>query len=159
VIFVTVGSQTPFDRLARTVDACAARIKGEEVLAQIGNGEYKPVHMRWVRDLNPEEFRKACADCRVIVSHAGIGTILLAREFEKPLVILPRRADLRETRNDHQLAAVAWLRTMPGLAIAADDADLARILLDTDRLEKPLRIGPWAGDALLTTVRHFINGD
>ena len=53
VIFVTIGSMFPFDRMIRAMDAwAAAEGRGEEILAQIGAGDYEPRHMTWVRKLD-----------------------------------------------------------------------------------------------------------
>ncbi|AOL93009.1 glycosyltransferase [Porphyrobacter sp. LM 6] len=62
---------------------------------------------------------------RLIVSHAGIGTILTAARFAKPIVLIPRRAALEEHRNDHQLATVAQLATRPGILVARDETELS----------------------------------
>ena len=47
MIFVTIGSMFPFDRLIRVMDGWAAANPGVETLAQIGDGAYEPAHMRW----------------------------------------------------------------------------------------------------------------
>ena len=45
MIFVTIGSMFPFDRLIRAMDAFAQANPGTEILAQIGTGDYVPAHM------------------------------------------------------------------------------------------------------------------
>ena len=45
MIFVTIGSMFPFDRLIRVMDDWTARSGRKDVLAQIGNGGYVPQHM------------------------------------------------------------------------------------------------------------------
>ena len=58
MIFLTVGTQLPFDRLVAAVDDwCAAR--GEsDVFGQIcdpGPDGYRPKHFEWVADLDPAD--------------------------------------------------------------------------------------------------------
>ncbi len=59
MIFLTVGTQLPFDRLVAAVDAWAARQPGQEVFGQIsdpGPAGYRPKHFAWVADLDPAAF-------------------------------------------------------------------------------------------------------
>ena len=52
MIFVTIGSMFPFDRLIRAMDDwAAAQPEPVELVAQIGEGSYRPAHMRWVPSL------------------------------------------------------------------------------------------------------------
>ena len=79
VIFVTIGSMFPFDRMIRAMDAWAADAgQGEEILAQIGDGAFEPRHMTWVRRLDRPDYAAAVARSRLVVAHAGIGSIVSA---------------------------------------------------------------------------------
>ncbi len=118
----------PFDRLVRAMDDWAAAHPGQEVLAQIGTGRFEPRHMTWVRKLDRAEYGDAVARAAVVVAHAGMGTVITAGELGKPVVLLPRRAALREHNNDHQMDTVAWLRGRPGLHVAADETELGACL-------------------------------
>src|SRR5690242_11287058 len=80
--------------------------------------------MDWVRFTSPAVFREKCQAADLLVSHAGIGNILLAIELRKPIVVMPRRAHLNEHRNDHQLATVKRLKKKAGIAVIYDAADL-----------------------------------
>ena len=62
MIFVTIGSMFPFDRMIRAMDAWAGGAgQGEEVLAQIGDGAFEPRHMTWVRRLDRPDYAAAVA--------------------------------------------------------------------------------------------------
>lgn len=116
----------PFDRLiAGVADWAAAQPVSLEVLAQVGDTEIHPTELRTVRSLSPDEFRSAVSEAEIIVAHAGMGSVLTAMEFGKPLVVLPRRGALRETRNDHQIATARWLTEKDGVFVAMDDCELA----------------------------------
>ncbi len=128
MIFVTIGSMFPFERLIRAMDAWAGRVGTEDLLAQIGDGSYQPTHMRWVRRLDRADFAATIAQCRLVVAHAGFGSIVTAGEYGKPVVVLPRRYALGEHTSDHQLETVDWLRAKPGIYVADGDDELpARI--------------------------------
>ena len=137
MIFVTVGGQLPFDRLVHTVDRWATQHPPAEVFAQIGNSNEPPTHIEWRKFLSPDEFEAKVREARVLVAHAGMGSILTAMELEKPIVVMPRRAHLGEHRNDHQSATVANLGGHAGITVADDEEALLRVLDDLDRLETP----------------------
>ncbi len=127
MILVTVGTQLPFDRFVKIVDRIAANLP-EEVFAQTGRGEYQPVNMRFARVVGPIAFERLVRDCSRIVSHAGIGTIVMAQKHQKPLILFPRLGVLDEHRNDHQVATVRALSGRPGIYCAADEAELTALL-------------------------------
>lgn len=128
MIFVTVGTQLPFDRLVRTMDHWAKRAKRNDVFAQIGRGSYTPTAIEWVDFLSPSRAADTLKSSDLIVSHAGIGTILTAIDYGKPLIIMPRRADLREHRNNHQVATARRLTAKEIIRVAQDEAELVSFL-------------------------------
>jgi UDP-N-acetylglucosamine transferase subunit ALG13 len=157
-IFVTVGAQMPFDRLVHAVDAWAAARGRDDVLAQIGASEHPPSHVRHVRFLDAEAFERAYADASLVVAHAGTGSILAALERGTPIVVMPRRAALRETRNDHHVATARRFAAMAGLAVAWDEHELPGVL---DRVQDgagKLRVGREASPRLIGALRAFIEG-
>ena len=126
MIFATVGSQMPFDRLIRALDEWAGKQEGAvSVLAQIGNSDVVASHLKIVSSLSPGEFRESVKNAEVIVAHAGTGSVLTAMEFGKPLVVLPRLGAWQETRNDHQVATAKWLSSKPGVYVAMSESDLS----------------------------------
>lgn len=124
MILVTVGMQLGFDRLIAAMDRLAPSL-GQPVIAQVGKGGYSPANMDTRISIAPAEFEALVAQASLIVSHAGIGTVLTAARMGKPVVLVPRRASLGEHRNDHQLATVRQLAGRPGIVVAEDESDLA----------------------------------
>lgn len=123
MILVTVGMQLGFDRLIEAMDKLTPTL-GMEVIAQIGKGEYTPQNMETRISIAPAEFEGLVQKCDLIVSHAGIGTVLTAQRFQKPILLMPRRFDHGEHRNDHQVATVRHLQGRAGLLIAMDEKEL-----------------------------------
>ena len=157
MIFVTVGTQLPFDRLIRTMDGWA-NATGSNVFAQVGPASsYKPCHIRTRADLSPEAFDEAMDEARIIVAHAGMGTILSGLERGKPVIIMPRRAIYGEHRNDHQLATAAKLTHLNGLHVAADETALLRLLSDHTLLKNGPALASGASQGLITAIREFIS--
>lgn len=156
MILVTVGAQMPFDRMVRAVDAWAGARRRSDVFAQIGETEYRPQHLQWTPFIEPHDFRKRVDESDVLIAHAGMGSILTALEAGKAILVMPRRGDLRETRNDHQVATARRFLELGKVAVAFDESEMASKLDELDRLAGSGRIGPHASDRLLSTLRSFI---
>ena len=156
MILLTVGTQLDFDRLVTAMDAIAPAL-GQDIVAQTGPSRYRPANFIAQDKIAPEQFENLAAEAQVIVAHAGIGTVMLAQRLGKPLVILPRRADLGEHRNDHQLATTRALEDRAGIFVAESETQLV------GRIETALRAGDWAArpsptlDRLRASVAHFID--
>ena len=147
MIFLTVGTQLPSDRLVAAVDAWAGARGSAEVFGQIsdpGPSGYRPKHFEWVADLDPAAFEARFRAASHVVAHAGMGTIIGALGQGKPLLIMPRRAHLGEQRNDHQFATVQRLCTRSGITragiLAAFQAEEV-----SDRLDALLACGTAKG--------------
>ncbi|MHC4809105.1 MAG: glycosyltransferase [Planctomycetota bacterium] len=156
MIFVTVGAQMPFDRLVRTVDAWAAIHPEHHVLAQIGEGATPPAAMHWTQKLDAATFRRCLFEADLVVTHAGMGTILTALELGKPTIVMPRRGQLRETRNDHQLATAESLLADERIAVAWDERELREKLEHMADVAPPPPVPSHASADLLDALRQFI---
>lgn len=148
----------PFDRLVRTVDEWASSRGRDDVFAQIGPSDYCATTIQCTKFLGPEEFKRRYEAASVIVAHAGTGSIIAALQMGKPILIMPRRASLRETRNDHQVATAEQFRRYPSVAVACDEKELIARLDGIADLHGRQAVGPYASLELLEAVRGFING-
>lgn len=154
MIFVTVGTQLPFDRLVTAVDGWAKE-KDVEVFAQTGETSIKPTTIRHAEYLTPTEADKMFREATLIVSHAGVGSILSALKYKKPIVILPRRASLGEHRNEHQLATAKWVGARSGITVAWDENELLKVL-DSAKFHAGESISDFASPELIYNVKAFI---
>jgi len=103
MIFMTVGTQFPFDRLVKAVDeAVGERGVAEQVFGQIGAGSYRPKNFDSVPELEKSVFDKYFGEANSIISHAGMGSITMALESRKPLLVMPRLSKYGEVVNNHQ---------------------------------------------------------
>lgn len=159
MIFVTVGSQGPFDRLIRTVDEWASLRGRSDVFAQIGNTKYVPKHIQFTGFVEPPKFTSLVQQARVVVAHAGIGSILSALELGKQIVVMPRRAKFREQRNDHQVSTAKHFGSQ-GRVIVADDEQTFPDRLDFALTQaNPGRISLEASPMLIAALRSFLDGN
>jgi UDP-N-acetylglucosamine transferase subunit ALG13 len=157
VIFVTVGTELPFDRLVRPIDEWASRTGRKDIFAQIGPSTLRPEHIEWANFIDASECRKRIADASVVIAHAGMGTILIARELGKPILVMPRRAALAEHRTDHQLGTVRELAARNAIVPVMDENELMAKLDNLDSLAASTdHISPFAPTDFLNKIRSFI---
>jgi UDP-N-acetylglucosamine transferase subunit ALG13 len=118
VIFVTVGSiHFPFSRL---VDA-AARLDGE-VVVQHGTAPAPADVSRAVPFLPFGEVVECMRRADVVVSHAGVGSIVLAQQQGHVPVVMPRLRRYGEAVDDHQVPLLERLAEH-GTVIPAIEAE------------------------------------
>ncbi|MGI3212803.1 glycosyltransferase [Roseovarius tibetensis] len=163
MIFLTTGTQLPFDRLVRAVDEWLdGAASSHEVCAQVlppPRDAYVPRHFKTVARFSPAEYAAAFDRADLVVSHAGMGTILTALTEGKRICIMPRQMRYGEHRNDHQLSTAERLGAHPGLFTARDEHDLPSCLdtaLQMDRAARDLAVDPFAEAGFTDRLRAFI---
>jgi len=120
LILVTVGTHTaPFDRLLAHMDSIAAH-SDEPVFMQTGSSRFVPRFTKFERFLPENDYDRLFKEARVIVSHAGIGTILRAAAQRKPLICVPRLREFREHWDNHQLEICQEMSTTGSLSFVID---------------------------------------
>jgi UDP-N-acetylglucosamine transferase subunit ALG13 len=157
VIFVTVGTQLPFDRMIAAVDRWAGAQPERDVFAQVGPTKLALRHIAFCEFLTPAECRERMAGATAIVAHAGMGTVLCALELGKPLLIVPRRATLGEHRNEHQLATARRFAEHESVAVALDEHELSARLDALGQQPVGERISPYASQRLIGALWTFID--
>lgn len=156
MIFVTVGSADPFDRLIRAMDEWAGSCGRTDIFAQIGKSDYVPRHMEAVQFLRPAEFRERVRGARLVVAHAGMGSIITAMELGTPIIVMPKWARLGEHRNDHQVATAKKFGQKQGIIVANDEKDLIVKLESEEALPLPTRVRQEASPELISAIRNSI---
>ena len=126
MIFLTVSTwRTGYDRLVRAVDELISKgVITEEVIAQTGYSSYRPKNMKVMEFCSPAEFRNLINQARLVISHAGMGTIIETVRLCKPLIVVPRRSSLGEVDNDHQFATAKKLEAEGKMLVAYDESEL-----------------------------------
>lgn len=156
MIFVTVGSLEPFDRLIRAIDEWAGLRARSDVFAQVAGSTYRPKHIEFTDFIDPSEFNRWVEGAAVVVAHAGMGSIISALELGKPIVVMPRRAHFREAVNDHQVATAERFGAQGRIIVASDEQKLAEKLDNAVTLRNTDRINTQTS-RLLATIRAFLD--
>lgn len=124
MIFVTIGnSPWDFTRFVKEIDFIARKID-EEIIIQIGHTDYEPKYTRYFKFISKQEIEKFYVDARVIVSHAGIGSIISASLHNKPIILVPRRKKYGEHFDDHQIEIAGEMEKVKGIVVVYDVKEL-----------------------------------
>ncbi len=156
MIFLTVGTQFPFDRFIRAVDNIFDQgLIDEEIFAQIGETSYKPRNFESVASLEKKVFDECFKKASSVMSHAGVGTITVALKNHKPLLVMPRMKRYKEHVNDHQVATAKKFEELGHILAVYDVKDLPNGIRKLKNfIPRERKASP---DAIADRIRRFLN--
>lgn len=157
MIFLIVGTQEPFDRLIRYIDEWSASTGYTEIIAQIANASYIPVNFKSFDYCPTAEFDEIFTKADLVVSHAGMGSIISALQYSKPIIVMPRLAKYREHRNDHQLATAISFSKLGYVKAVYSKVELFNALNNKSKIIPAPPISKYASDDLLNTIEQFVH--
>jgi UDP-N-acetylglucosamine transferase subunit ALG13 len=120
MILITVGThEQPFDRL---VEAAAALGGDEHLVVQYGTSKVAHGRGEWIDFMSFDELAEQARRARVVVAHAGVGSIVLARRYGHRPIIMPRRPRFGEHVDEHQMQLTRRLEKA-GIVTVVEDAE------------------------------------
>ncbi len=141
MILVTVGASLfPFERLMRAIEELPVR---EPLVIQHGPAVLHRTDARCIPYLPLDDLAGLVREARVVVTHAGAGSILLALTNAKRPVVVPRLRAFGETVDDHQLDSarrfaraglVTVVEDITRLAESIDSSSATPIELSTEEV-------------------------
>jgi UDP-N-acetylglucosamine transferase subunit ALG13 len=156
LVVVTVGTDHhPFARVVGWIDRWLAR-QGENVQAVVQHGTAPaPRFGRAVAYLEHAEFLRLAGSAQIVVCHGGPATIAECRRLGHLPIVVPRRPDLGEHVDDHQVRFCSRLAAK-GMVRVPQDEDEFWKLLDAG-LQDPLTYELPIDDEppVAATVRRF----
>lgn len=156
MIFVTVGTnEAPFDRLLAAVDGLEVE---ETTVVQCGSSALRPAGCECVEFMSFDQIVEHVRAARVVVTHAGVGSVLVALANGKRPIVVPRLAAHGEAVDDHQLAFARRFAS-EGQVRLVDELDRLRGVLreeGTHTVER--RPGPGDG-GLAADIRRYIDAE
>lgn len=159
MIFVTVGNDfRSFNRLLQKIDEISTRLS-QPILIQRGYSNYIPQNAKSFDFVPYDQAVEYIRTSDLVISHAGIGTIILCQKIGTPLIIVPRRKELGEHFNNHQLEIIEVLknRKYENLYPLEDEIHLEEKILEILKKEKkPLSSENQGRKQLIKTIREFI---
>lgn len=155
-VFVVVGTQEPFNRLIKAMDTWAVKNSFTNIFAQISRADYIPTGFESTDFISPDVFDRKFKEADLIVSHAGMGTIISALQHSKPIIVMPRLAQFHEHRNDHQLATAKSFGKLGYVKDVYSEVELFEAMDFASSMKPAPAIGPGASDQLLEYLKAFI---
>jgi len=121
MIFATLGThEAPFDRL---IAALGTLPRDEPLVVQHGASPPAPSWATCVEFLSYEQVAAYVRAARVVIAHAGVGSIMIALAHEQRPVVVPRLQHFGEHVDDHQLSLGRRLDAL-GLVTLVEDPGL-----------------------------------
>ena len=151
MIFVTVGGMRAFERLVREMDRIAGELD-EQVVMQISSTDYEPKNCDYLRFLPRNDIEAFYADARIVVCHAGSGSLLTALENNKPLVLAPRMKSYGEVFDDHQLEIAREMESR-GTTVVYNISDLESAIRNVNT--SPLKFS--TGHNLVGALKEYLD--
>ncbi len=138
-IVVSVGTQFSFDRLTSMVDFWIGKNNryATRTIFQVGKGGKKSEYCESVEMLSPERYDTVMNSAKLLISHAGMGSILSAIDYRLPILMVPRQFSLGEHRNNHQSTTAREFSKRKGIYVANDKQELFEVLDRIDMLHSP----------------------
>jgi UDP-N-acetylglucosamine transferase subunit ALG13 len=156
MIVVSVGThEQHFDRMLRAVCELGG---SEELLVQYGTSTLPHGRGEWIDYLSFDDLAEYVSRARVFVCHAGVGSIVLARRYGLKPIVVPRKHELGEHVDDHQLELSRRLAASGIVTLVEDERDLAAAVFaaaDTGAASGTTLAGP---DALGADIRGALLG-
>lgn len=125
MIFVTVG--THHDPFARLLDALG-QLDPSELVVQYGPGQAPPGVARAEAYMPFEQMVACCREAEKVITHAGVGSILVARREGHTPIVVPRRHDLGEHVDEHQAELTRALAARGTVVPVYELAELGQIV-------------------------------
>ena len=152
MILVTLGSQDkPFTRLLENIDREIANgnIK-EKVVVQAGYTaqKYESKNMEIFDLIDRDGFRKLVSECNLLITHGGVGSILVGLKNGKKVIACPRLCKYKEHINDHQVQIISEFERA-GYILAYNDGDSLKEVLAKAKKFKPKKY--------VSNTENFVN--
>jgi UDP-N-acetylglucosamine transferase subunit ALG13 len=126
MIFVTVGTnEAPFDRLLAALGEIDTT---ETIVVQHGSSTVRPNRTTCLDFLPYDDLIDYVRKARVVVTHAGVGSVLMSAANGIRPIVVPRRRHYNEAVDDHQLPFARRLHTAGVVTLVEDPSDLPAAL-------------------------------
>lgn len=156
MVLVGLGTQDKsFERLLKQIDK---EIKNgninEEVIVQAGYTKYESENMKIFDYVTQEELNEYVKKARLIITHAGVGSILTGLENDKKVIVVPRLEKYGEHTNDHQVQIAEQFSEEGYVIYLKNLKDLVKVINEIDNF-KPKKLKH--NTKIIETIEEFID--
>ncbi|MBQ7137091.1 MAG: exopolysaccharide biosynthesis protein [Bacilli bacterium] len=137
MILVLLGTQDKsFHRLLEQIDKSI--VKGtitEEVIVQAGHTKYSSPNMKIFDFVSKKELEEYVEKSSLIITHAGVGSILDGIRKCKKMIVAPRLKKYKEHTNDHQLQILKEFGELGYILPLYDFSSLDKLILKSKKFK------------------------
>ncbi len=149
MILVTTGSSGPFEDLIRVVDNAVFKKEiNEQVICQIGNGDYVPKNCEHFKF--KESIDSLIDEADLVITHGGTGTVtdLIRRKKRFIAVANTQLAD------NHQVEFLSKIASICNITWTDNLNEIVSLIKSTEKLEPPVLQTP----SLIDDLRTYLKG-
>ncbi len=130
MIFVTLGTQDKsFKRLLEAIDKqIKLGIIKDKVVVQAGYTDYTSDNMEIYKLLSMNEFDEYIKKCDLLITHAGVGSIMTGLSNNKKIIAAARLSKYGEHSNDHQIQIATEFSKKGYILYLKDFNDLGKLI-------------------------------
>jgi UDP-N-acetylglucosamine transferase subunit ALG13 len=125
------------------------------VVVQYGYNNFDDASFHCVDFLKMEEFQRQVEAAKFVIIHGGAGSIITALQAGKVPVVMPRKPELGEHVDNHQIEFADELEKMGRIIVAEDTASLADAIRRVEEMSCDRGSNP-ASNGMVELVRGAI---
>jgi exopolysaccharide biosynthesis glucuronosyltransferase PssE len=151
MILVTIGTSEPFDRLLSALEQLG---DDEQIIIQCGRSRVRPALATCVDYLPFDTLAEHIRAARVVVTHAGVGSVMAVLATGKRPIVVPRLRRYGEVVDDHQLAFARRLHRTGVVELVEDLNELPHALATAP---EPSAGSAATGNGLATELHRYLH--
>lgn len=157
MIFFTVGTeQFDFQRMIEAADLVADALPSEEVFIQIADNTQTPKSAQWERWLSYQDFAQRVQDARIVVTHAGAGSLLSCAWLGKVAITVPRLHKFGEHVDNHQTELADKMSYLGHAVIGETPEELCELVLNYDDVLQKIQEGKTSKPTLGKALKEWL---
>ena len=157
MIVVLLGTQNnSFHRLLDKIQQCIDDGSiDEEIIVQSGGTKYQSKDMKIFNLIPKDELEKIIDEADLVITHGGVGSIIMCLKKEKKIIAVPRLSKYGEHVNDHQMQIVENFDKQGYIKGIVDLEDLPNTIKEVKEKFKPNKFVSNT-DNIIRIIEEFI---
>lgn len=141
MILISLGThERPFHRLLKEIEKLISEGKIRDVIIQTGYTSYKVKGAKCFDFIEFGKMQKYIKNCDFLITHGGVGSITDALNYGKAAIVVPRRKELNEHTDNHQLQITKEMEKIGKIIPVYDIKDLKKAIEKARKLKVKKRI-------------------
>ena len=159
MILILLGTQdNSFHRLLDKVqELIDKKVITEKVIVQAGRTKFESKDMEIYSLITEEKLREIMKKADLVITHGGVGSIVMALKMGKKVIAVPRLSAFGEHINDHQIQIIDSFEKQ-GFLIGLTEVDEMENALEKVKDFKPKKFKSET-DHMIKLIENFIDNN